>query len=87
MPHEVTIVVPGRRLTPVQIATALTGARVDIVSFSNRMISHDDIVMVVTKRSGLPVSVPSPQNSSSPRIATIASFPNLEMTATLTLPV
>ena len=57
-----------------------------MVSVSNRMISHVDIVVVVAKRSGFPVIAPSPQNSSGPRIATMASFPSLEMTVTLTLP-
>src|ERR1700722_3987388 len=32
------------------------------------MISHVDIVVVVVNRSGVPVSAPSPQNSSGPRI-------------------
>ena len=58
-----------------------------MVSFSSRMISHVDIAVVVAKRSGVPVSAPSPQNSSGPRIATMASLPSLEMTVTLTLPV
>jgi hypothetical protein len=51
------------------------------------MISHFDIVVVVARRSGFPVIAPSPQNSSGPRIATMASFPSWEMTVTLTLPV
>ena len=50
------------------------------VSFSNRTISHVDIVITVAKRSGFPVMAPSPQNSSGPRIAITASFPRLETT-------
>jgi hypothetical protein len=57
-----------------------------MVAFSSRMISHIEIVRVVAKRSGFPVSAPSPQNSSGPRIATMASFPRSETTVTLTLP-
>lgn len=57
-----------------------------MVAFSSRIISHVDIVLTVAKRSGFPVKAPSPQKSSGPRIATMASFPRSEMTVTLTLP-
>jgi len=58
-----------------------------MATFSSHIISHGVIVVAELKRHGFPVMAPSPQNSSGPRIATIASFPREDVTVTLTLPV
>ena len=54
------------------------------------VMAHDaeDVAKVLAygKRSGIPVRAPSPQNSSGPRIATMASFPCSERTMSLTFP-
>jgi hypothetical protein len=57
-----------------------------MVALSSRTISHGDIAVTAANRSGFPVRAASPQNSSGPRIATMAAFPSSEMTVTLTLP-
>jgi hypothetical protein len=53
-------------------------------ALSSRMISHSVIAVAVAMRRGCPVRHPSPQNSSGPKTATMASFPCSEMTVTLT---
>ena len=55
-------------------------------SLAIRTASHAVIAVTEDKRRGFPVMAPSPQNSSGPRIATIASLPCAEVTVTLTLP-
>ena len=48
------------------------------LAVSSRTIPNSYIAVTVAKRSGFPVRALSPQNSSGPRIATMASLPKLE---------
>lgn len=57
-----------------------------MVAFVNRVIVLSVIVVADANRNGCPIKQPSPKKSPAFKIATTASFPCVEETTILTLP-